>query len=64
MAESVEPKPSDAAKDICKMTETGSVHRNELGLFSRMKTGIFWAFWHFPQTCQIGRFVESPIYTL
>jgi hypothetical protein len=28
--------------EICKMTETGSVRRNGLSLFSRMKTGIFW----------------------
>jgi hypothetical protein len=28
------------------------------------KMEFAWAFWHFPQTCQNGRFLESQIYTL
>ena len=41
------PKAIDADKDICKMIETGSVRRNGLSLFSRMKTEIFWDLWAF-----------------
>ena len=40
--ESVTLSESEESRQICKTTEKGLVHRNELNLFSRIKNGIFW----------------------